>query len=257
MKHFVIPDPHAHPDHDNKRFTTLGKAVIDIKPDVIICIGDWFDMPSLCSYDRGTRGFEGRRYKKDIAAGIDALEKFVKPIRDYNAQQRHNRKAQYKPRMVFLHGNHEYRIVKATQTDPVLDGTIGLADLQIEKYFDEVYDFLEIVSIDGIAYSHYFTSGVMGRAIGGEHAGYSLLTKKFQSCTMGHTHTFDHSTRTRADGTRLHGLVCGVYQDYVSEWAGPANELWWSGVVIKNNVKNGDYDIETISIETLTQRYGS
>jgi hypothetical protein len=96
----------------------------------------------------------------------------------------------------------------------------------------------------------------MGRAIGGEHAAYSLVTKKFMSCTMGHTHTYDHAIRTRADGKKLNGLVCGVFQDYVSEWAGPANELWWSGLIHKRNVVDGDYDLETISIDTLKQQYG-
>jgi hypothetical protein len=64
----VIGDPHAHPDYDNDRFTDLGRFIVKARPDMVVCIGDMADMPSLSSYDRGTKGFEGRRYKKDIEA---------------------------------------------------------------------------------------------------------------------------------------------------------------------------------------------
>jgi len=60
----IIGDPHAHPDYDNKRFTALGKYILKTKPDIIVCLGDFADMPSLSSYDKGTKGFEGRRYKR-------------------------------------------------------------------------------------------------------------------------------------------------------------------------------------------------
>ena len=254
--HLIIPDGHTHPDHSNERFEWLGRLIVDLKPDVVVNIGDMADMPSLCSYDRGTQGFEGRRYKRDIKACIDANERLFAPIKEYNKSQRQNKKRTYKPRTVFTLGNHEHRITKAISCDPILEGTIGIEDLQLEKYWGEVYDFLDIVVIDGIAYSHYFTSGVMSRPISSEHAAYGLLTKKFMSCTQGHTHTRDHADRTRADGTRLNGLVCGVFQDYRSEWAGPANEMWWSGVVIKRNVSDGDYDLEWMSIERLKELYG-
>ena len=68
MKLLIIPDPHANPDYDNDRFKALGKFIMHEKPEVIVCLGDMADLPSLSSYDRGTKGFEGRRYRKDIEA---------------------------------------------------------------------------------------------------------------------------------------------------------------------------------------------
>ena len=47
MNLLIIGDPHAHRDYDNKRFTALGKYIAKEKPDVIVCIGDMADMPSL------------------------------------------------------------------------------------------------------------------------------------------------------------------------------------------------------------------
>lgn len=81
MIHLVVPDPHAHPDYSNKRFEYLGKLIVDLKPDKVICLGDFADLPSLCSYDKGTAGFEGRRYKDDVASVIDAQEKMLFAIR--------------------------------------------------------------------------------------------------------------------------------------------------------------------------------
>ena len=104
MNLLVIGDPHAHPDYDNDRFTVLGKFIASEKPDVIVCIGDMADMPSLSSYDKGTKGFEGRRYKKDVAAVIDAQERLFAPIKKMRG---------YKPKLHMCLGNHEDRIDRA------------------------------------------------------------------------------------------------------------------------------------------------
>jgi len=79
--HLIIPDSHAHPDHNNDRFEWLGKLIMDVKPDVVVNIGDMADMPSLSTYDRGTKGFEGRRYKKDVDSVLDAQERMFEPIK--------------------------------------------------------------------------------------------------------------------------------------------------------------------------------
>ena len=99
MNLLVIGDPHAHPDYDNKRFTVLGKYIAREKPDVIVCIGDMADMPSLSSYDRGTKGFEGKRYNKDIKAVLDAQDKLLTPIAKARG---------YNPVLHMCMGNFEY-----------------------------------------------------------------------------------------------------------------------------------------------------
>lgn len=245
-KHLVIPDSHAHPDFNNRRYELLGHLITDVKPDVVVDIGDWYDMPSLCSYDKGTKGFEGRRYRRDIEAGNDAQDRLLSIVR------RQKRKL---PHFVRTLGNHENRISKAVDRDPVLEGTIGLGDLLSREYKWEEVPFLDIINLDGVNYSHYFTTGVMGRPVSGEHPGYTLLTKKFESCTMGHVHTYDHCVRS-VGRQKIHGLVCGVFQDYDADYAGPANDIWNRGVVIKHDVMDGDYDLEWISLARLERTYG-
>ena len=72
MKHLVIGDSHAKPGISNRRFEWLGKLILDEKPDVIIDIGDFEDMPSLSSYDVGKKSYEGRRYIKDLESAWEA-----------------------------------------------------------------------------------------------------------------------------------------------------------------------------------------
>lgn len=245
--HLIIPDPHAAPGEDLSRFTYLGNLIHAVKPDVVVCIGDWADMPSLCSYDKGTKGFEGRRYKKDIEASCQAQDMMFKPIRAAKKKL---------PRFVMTTGNHDYgRINKAIEKEAVLDGTISVQDLQFKDFGWETYDFLDPVEIDGVYYAHYFPTGVMGRATSGEHQAYTLLTKQFVSCTQGHTHTRDFAERTAPDGRRLMGLVTGCYIDRKHEYAGEANKMWWSGVVVKREVEQGQYDMEFINYNKIKREY--
>lgn len=249
--HLIIPDAHAHPDFNNKRAEWLGNLINDIKPDVVINIGDTADMPSLSSYDKGTKGFIGRNYKKDVEAAVDFEDRLWSTVKKQKKRL---------PYRVKLHGNHEHRIAKAINSSPELEGAISFSDLHELDYYDTVVPYAGntpgVIELDGVHYAHYFVSGVMGRPIGGEHPAYSLLTKEFVSCTCGHIHVMDFAERTTVGGKKIYGCVAGVFQDYNSEWAGEVNKLWWRGVVVKRGVENGGYDPEFISLARLKKEYG-
>ena len=257
LKIMVIPDSHASPHHHNERFSILGKYIIDTKPDVIVNIGDMGDMASLCSYDKGKRSFEGRRYKDDIKSVIDAQEKMFAPINEYNEQQRKNAKKQYKPQLYLTLGNHEHRINRATEMQPELHGTISVDDLKYEEFGWEVIPYTKPIFINGVAFCHHFISGVMGRPIGGEHAAHSLITKMYQSSVCGHSHIRDFCERTGADGRRLLGLVVGCYLDVdqYENYAGEANKLWWKGIVTLHDVENGEFEPEFVNMRQLRRMY--
>lgn len=249
--HLFVTDQHAHYEHDNHRATLLSKLIQEVKPDVLIFGGDLVDMPSLSSYDRGKKSFEGRTYRADIESGNEFLDLVFSPLK----------KAKKKlPYSVFLEGNHEHRIKRAINLQPELDGTIDLFDLNLDENFDEIIEYEGgtpgIINLDGINYAHYFVSGVNGKPIGGERPAYSLLSKQLASCTVGHVHTVDYHVRTTADHRRLHGLVGGCFFDYNSDWAGNTNPLYWRGCIVKSNVENGDYDPHFISLRQLERRYG-
>lgn len=243
--HLVIPDSHAHPGHPNKRYDVLAKLIIDLKPDVVVDIGDWFDMPSLSSYDKGTRSFEGKRYWKDIEAGVEAQDRI------YSRLAARKKKM---PKFIRTLGNHEHRIERAIEKDPsILDGVISTDDLLSKEYGWEEFPFRAVANVDGVNYSHYFVSGVLGRPVSSARA---LLNKQYSSCTMGHAHSFDYFNHTNVEGQRFHGLICGVYQDYNPTFAEGSTHLWRRGVCIKHNVSGGDYDLEWVSMKRLFDLYG-
>ncbi len=253
--HLVIPDPHTHPDYDNERFDWVGKLIKDIKPDVVINLGDHWDFNSLSAYEFGRKAFEGRNYGRDIDAGHDAHERMFGPIRKSKRKQ---------PRRVWLEGNHEHRLAKAINLQPELEGDrfgISYNDLDLRRWYNDAVFYNGgtpgTIEIGGIHYAHYFVSGVMGRPIGGEHPAYSLLSKQFRSCTAGHLHCLDLCRRTTVDGLPLIGLLAGCFQDYEVEWAGEVNKLWWSGVIIKRNVEEGNYDPQFVSTQQLRREYGN
>jgi hypothetical protein len=257
--HLVIPDSHAKPNVSNNRFDLLGRLIVDLKPDVIINIGDMADMESLCMYDVGKKSFEGRRYKKDIAAVIDAQEKMFYYLDEYNDKQRRLKQKQYKPELHFCLGNHEERINRVVELQPQLEETISIKDLRYEEFGWTLHPFKSPVAIDGILYSHYFTSGIMGKAISSVHTAYTLLQKKHQSCTQGHSHLLDYCTLTTGEGKKLQGLSCGSFleKDQFESYAGvESNQMWWRGLIVKHITTNG-YDLETISIERLEEIYGN
>jgi len=220
--HLVIPDIQVKPEHSCEYLRTIGEYAVEKKPDVIVNIGDFADMPSLSSYDYGKKSFEGRRYRDDIQAAVEAMELLMKPINDYNKNAAKNKKRLYRPQLVLTLGNHEHRIERAVENDAKLDGTIGIGDLQYERFGWEVYPYQEVVFIDGIAYSHVFTTGVMGRPVTSARA---LVTKKHMSCVQGHNQKMEIYSEYRADGTMLTGLFAGccyqhdeassVYRTYV------------------------------------------
>lgn len=250
--HVIIPDGHAHPFYNNLRFSLAGQLIADVMPDAVIELGDLGDNPSLCQYDKGKKGFEKNSYQADIAVTSDASERLLYYIK---------KKKKKMPRRIKLIGNHEQRIERAIDVDPVLlQGTISMKDYGFESMGWEVVPYNGstpgIITVDDIAYSHYFTSGIMGRPISGEHPAYQLLMKKHQSCVQGHTHCLDMCVRNNASGKKIMGLVSGVFCDYYMDYAGEANSMYWRGLIILRNIENGFGDPEFVSMDTLKAAYG-
>ena len=253
MKHLIIPDTQVKPDHSYEHLEWAGQYAADKKPDVIIHLGDHWDMPSLSNYDVGKKSFEGRRYTEDVKAGIDAMKLFLKPIREEQARLRTNKKKQWNPRMVFILGNHEQRIERAVENDAKLENLMSYDDLQLQELGWEVIPFLKPEVIDGIAYCHYFCSGVMGRPVTSARA---LLTKKMMSCVQGHVQDRDIAYARRADGKNITGLFAGIYYQHDEGYLNPQTNGSWSGIWMLNEVHDGGFDELPVSINYLHKKYG-
>ena len=254
VKHLVIPDVQHKAGLSTDFLTHVGHYIVEHKPDVVIQIGDFADMPSLSSYDIGKKSFEGRRYKSDIEATHQAMSALLKPIAEFNLKQKKNKEKQYKPQMVLTLGNHENRIERVVESDPKLEGTIGIEDLKYEYFGWTVVPYLQPIVLDGVAYSHYFTSGLMGRpVVSARH----LVQKKHQSCVMGHVQNWEMHREVRADGTPILGLFVGSCYEHNEDYLGPQGNNYSRGIWMLHEVTNGDFQPAYISLKYLRGKYGN
>ncbi len=247
--HLIIPDQHATPGANNRRFDWISKLAYDLKPDVIINMGDAADMDSLGLHDKGKTRFEGKRYAADLEVAHDAQARIMH-------QFRINQKGM--PRRVYLIGNHEYRITLAAERNSEFHGFLSIDDLGLDQNWSEVVDYEGqtpgTIEIDGVTYCHYAVNN-MGKALGGIHHAHSLVIKKHCSVTVAHSHAFDYKVHTTMQGQQMIGLVAGNFQEHFAHYAGQNNKSWWHGVIIKRHVENGTYDLQQVSLETLRKEY--
>jgi hypothetical protein len=255
LKILVIPDTQVKPGVPINHLTAIGNFMVAKKPDVVVQIGDFADMESLSSYDVGKKSFEGRRYKHDIDAAHEAMELLLKPMNDYNTSAAKNHHQRYKPRRIVTYGNHEERILRAVESDPKLEGVLSMDDLGYEKKFGwETYPFLEPVIIGGVAFCHYFPSGVMGRRTTSARA---LLTKMHMSCVAGHLPGRDIAMGAKPDGTRITCIIAGSCYQHEEHYMAPmVNKQQWHGVFMLHEVENGSFDEMAVSLKYLLKEYG-
>jgi len=253
-RHLIIPDTQVRPGDDFSFLRSIGNYIVEKKPDVIIHLGDHADMPSLSSYDVGKKSFEGRRYRDDIQATHAAMDTLLAPLQEYNSKMRKTKHALYSPRLVFTLGNHEERILRATNNDPKLDGTIGIEDLRYRERGWEVYPFLQPVIIDNIAYCHYFVTGVAGRPAATAAA---QFRKTSMSCVAGHQQGLQIHTASRADGKRLTSIISGSCYQHEETYLGPQGNQHWRGVLMLHDVVEGEFDLMPVSLQYLSKKYGN
>lgn len=248
MKHFVIPDLQVKPGDSIEHIKHIGQYIVAKKPEVIICLGDFADMHSLSSYDKGKKSFEGRRYKHDIAAARTAMDALLKPLDDYNDSVKYKK---YKPKLVMILGNHEDRINRVAELAPELDGVVSTKDLPYERW--EVIPFLEVTQMHGVCYTHYLANPMSGKPYGGTAA--SQLKTVGKTFIVGHKQTLDISTRYLIDGSQQWGIICGAAYPHSENYKGPQGNWHWRGVVMLHRVNNGTFDPMLISLDYLKDRF--
>lgn len=252
-KHLFIPDSQVTPDTPTDHLNWIGQYIVEKKPDVIVHAGDFADMESLSSYDRGKLQYEGRRYKKDITASKRAMKVLIQPMEDYNNKIRFQKGKLYKPEMHLTLGNHENRITRAVQDDPKMDGFMSVDDLEYESFGWNVHPFLEIVEIDGLSYAHYFTLEFSGNPIGGTMQ--NRINKIGFSFVAGHQQCYKVGTKPLNNGRRIRGLVQGACYLHDEDYRGAQSNNEWRGIFILHEVTDGDYSLMEISLDYLCMRY--
>lgn len=240
----VIADTQAKSEESLEYLLWVGKYIADKKPDIIVHIGDHFDLPSLSSYDKGTSKIEGKRLYKDIEAGVEGF-KFL------NLELEKHK--DYHPRKVFCLGNHEERLDRYANEHPELQGTLGTDKLPFAKYGWEVHPFLKPVEIEGIFFVHYLANPMSGKPYGG--SAMNILKTVGRSFVVGHKQCLDIAIRPTIDGKQQLGIVNGACYDHFESYKGFVGNNHFRGLTVLHECSDGFACPSFISLDHMKELY--
>jgi hypothetical protein len=176
------------------------------------------------------------------------MEALLEPLNTYNAKMRKTKHSLYIPKLVLTLGNHEDRISRVVNSDPKLDVTISLQDLRYTDYGWTVYDYLHPAIFDGVAYCHYFVTGVAGRPAATAAA---QLNKQHMSCVAGHQQGLQFASAHRADGKRITSIIAGSCYEHNEDYLGYQGNRHWRGLLVLNNVDDGEFDLVPVPLKDI------
>lgn len=254
-RHYVIPDCQIRPGDCTDHLDWIAKDIVRRKPDVIVCLGDFFDLPSLSSHAApGSLEKENARLNEDLDAGMAAMERLMAPIHAERQRLKRGRRTHWNPILVFTEGNHEYRAARVVHNEPRLEGIIGTHLCDVERFGFKRYPFKTPVEIDGIWYVHYWQSQHSDRPLGGTVD--NRLNKLGFSFVVGHEQGKRYSNRALPNGRTIHGIVAGSCYLGTESYRGPQALNEWRGVVVLYDVRNnGDFEPMFLTLRYLCYEY--
>lgn len=239
--HMIIPDCQVRCDVDYSHLKWVANYACEKRPQTIVCLGDFADMPSLSSYDVGKRKAEGKRLKSDIDSVHEAMHFLSAPLNEIRSEQR--------PRMVMTMGNHEDRITREIENNPKLEGMFDTGVLQYQENGWETHKFLTVVKINGIEYSHYFVSGVLGRPVTSAMA---LLRRRHCSAVMGHVQKIDIAVHPQ---TEQIGIFAGICYQHDEDYLSPQGNSTKRGIWMFHEIHDGTFDLMFVSLDFLKRKF--
>jgi hypothetical protein len=254
-RHYVLPDCQVRPGDVTDHLDWIAQDIIRRKPDVLVCIGDFYDLPSLSSYSpAGGTEKEGSRLLADIEAGNAAMSRLTVPIWKEVKRLESGHRKRWNPRFVFVEGNHEHRAARFASNDARFEGVVGTHLLPVEAFGFERVKFEHPIEIDGVWYCHYWKTAHSPRPIGGTID--NRLNKLGFSFVQGHEQGLRYSNRPLPNKKTLHGLVAGSCYLGVEHYRGPQSCNEWRGVCVLNDVRDGNMAIPmSLDLQYLCREY--
>lgn len=246
QRHFIIPDTQVAPGVPLVHMKWIGMAIAEYEPDVVVHLGDHWDLPSASTWSAlGSKDKEGSRISEDIKAGNDALQMLEDAMDGYTPK-----------RKVILRGNHEHRLSRLVENDPRLEGVLGFHLFNDRELGWEVVDYFngspKAINIDGVMYAHYFANPNTGKPIAGTIQ--NRLAKIGTSFVQGHQQGLLQGNLQYATGIIRHGIVSGSAYLHDEPYKGMAN-AHWRGVVILNEVTDGQFCEMPLTLDYLCRKY--
>lgn len=238
----VIPDTQVKPGDPIQHLRWIGAAVKRYEPDVLVHLGDHWDMHSLSTWSPlGSKEKEGVNVDDDIAAGNAGMEALEEGMDGYAPK-----------RKILLRGNHEHRLTRFIEADPRLDGVLGFHLFNDVSLGWEVVPYFhgspKAINVEGIEFAHYFANPMTGKPIGGTIN--NRLAKIGSSFIQGHQQGLLQGNVQYATGVIRHGIVAGSAYLHDEPYKGMANRHW-RGIVVLNEVRDGQFCEMPLTLDYL------
>lgn len=205
----VLPDIHASVDgeHDANALATVEEFIASRRWDGYLNLGDLIDFSIISSHNIGNlRAVEGGRILEEYKVADAILTRHEKIIRTNNPQAR----------MIYLEGNHEFRIERLIDANPALEGS-----LEVEKVLD--LNKRRIEWIRSWSKGELFTLGNCAFHHGlycNDHHAKKMVQRFGKNILYGHVHdqqsysSHGHPAENVLIGASL-GCLCKVPQQYL------------------------------------------
>ena len=204
-------------------------------------MGDHWDFPSLSYYDKGKKSHRIHSYKKDVDAGNLSMAEFWMIIEQLWPE--------YRSECTFhiLEGNHEDRRNRAIEYCEDKDIDYYTDNQPDYCNWDHVHEFLKIIKIEGICFSHFFQNKNSAHPIGTAR---QLCLKKHKSCIAGHKQGFDYEEDID-DERIIQCMIVGSSYFHDETYKKQSNHHWRGIVVLYNLDGKGQYDYARYSLDFL------
>ena len=213
MKILAISDTHIDPDNPMPElWKLLAKYCVKTKPDCIVHLGDVADMSSQ-AWLKAARGSYTLEEEAEIVK--EHLDAFSKVIKDYNNERRKIHKTIYRPKKILCLGNHDIR-----------NGITVIDDIFTESGWD-VYDYQDVVQIDGVSFSHCMRKGLSDMMC---TTAEELLENWHGNVVVGHGHHRDFAeSYSLAVNDQIVALKSPCFNLNEPEWAKQTCNKWSRG----------------------------
>jgi hypothetical protein len=241
--HLFIGDHHRKPGLDNSDTVMIGELIEYLLPPVIWEMGDWYDMPSLSSWDVDKASFGQESLAADIEAGNAARAILNKHIA---AAKRRNKR--YDPLLIAIKGNHENRLNKLLSCAmyarfrdciPAMDYT-GWVEVP----------FLRTHWVDGIGAVHYLPYGRMGKPASSARNMHRWSGRR--SVFAGHSHEADVYLEVDSFGKQTGAVQVGCSFTHPEDW-NVMQHRFWRGVMQAVDVEDGSFGLDMWSFRRIQE----
>lgn len=247
----VIGDLHQDPRHPDRLdvLTWIARYASEHRFTRIIQVGDWSTWDSVNQHDKNDT--LAARLKPGIK---DDLENLLQSHQAF----RKGIDPDYRPKLDFLRGNHEYRVERFENANPESVGTFTLSrDETFAQFGWRSRAYGELFYVDGVAFTHHPTNGA-GRAFGGKTGPQRAANESTVPVVSGHTHrrqVHDAPKIGPTDAISMVEVGCAMPWGSMERYAKHSLTGWWFGVVPMTVNADQITDLSFVSMITLRSRY--